>query len=212
MNDIFFCRNDILELIYQSDIQGSDITCPLDFYTTIKANRKFKFKFRDTWVSRDLNGREFNPNMNKLVSHTESKHRFLKNLPFQVQCCWNGVAVLNPNAFYGNTSIRFRRSKKEKSECSASECSLLCNDFWQKGFRKIVVVPKIRVSYMLKDAILSNKRYSDEGLFDTDVDEKIRYIHGPKKYFCKGLEAKNEIHPNNPGVWYEYSTNGTEVL
>ncbi|OMJ12766.1 Alpha-1,3-mannosyltransferase CMT1, partial [Smittium culicis] len=53
INDIIFCKNDILELIYQSDLQKSDITVPIDIFVTGKPEH---LEYRDTWVGRDLNG------------------------------------------------------------------------------------------------------------------------------------------------------------
>lgn len=33
-------------------------------------------------------------------------------------------------------------------ECAASECSLMCNDFWKAGARRVVVDPYVRVTYV----------------------------------------------------------------
>ena len=50
------------------------------------------------------------------------------------------------SASNGNEGIRFRRSDLGKEECAASECSLLCGDFWKAGYGKVQVVPSIQVS------------------------------------------------------------------
>jgi alpha-1,3-mannosyltransferase len=44
MNDVFFCADDIKELLHQSYIQKSDLTCGLDFDTD-----KDGVGFYDTW-------------------------------------------------------------------------------------------------------------------------------------------------------------------
>ncbi len=46
MNDIFFCADDIKELLHQSYIQKSDLTCGLDFDTSDGVG------FYDTWYVR----------------------------------------------------------------------------------------------------------------------------------------------------------------
>ncbi len=66
--------------------------------------------------------------------------------PFQVFSTWNGLAIMNPAPFLPPRDVRFRRSDLEKEECAASECTLVCGDFWKEGFGKIQVVPSVQVS------------------------------------------------------------------
>ncbi|PVU89894.1 hypothetical protein BB559_004881 [Furculomyces boomerangus] len=208
INDVVFCRNDILELLYQSDLQQSDMTCPLDFNSGGVTDKTIRF--RDTWIARDLNGKSFKEPLSSIVSHKESLNRFKKNLPFQVQCCWNGAVVLNPKPFYKPNSLRFRRGNKKVNECSASECSLMCNDFWENGFRKIVTVPRVLVPYKLKDFKLLDN-YDRRNRIPSPVEEKIKYIDGPEKIECRGLEKPGAIRPDQPIIWVKYTTNGTAV-
>lgn len=35
-------------------------------------------------------------------------------------------------------------------ECSASECSLLCNDYWSAGYGRIIMVPRVKLAYDFK--------------------------------------------------------------
>ncbi|OLY81346.1 Alpha-1,3-mannosyltransferase CMT1 [Smittium mucronatum] len=209
MNDIYFCRNDILELIYQSDFQGSDFTCPLDFHTI--SGEEPLIKFRDGWVARDIEGYGFVKELNSLSYHPESKLRNEQRLPFQVQCSWNGVAVLNPKPFYDKKPLRFRRSNLDIRECSASECSLLCNDFWDRGYRRIIVVPEILVSYRLRNAILLDLNYDYILNITQTLKEKIEYIDGPEKIICVGLESTEIDSPNKPEIWVNYTSGGTKV-
>ncbi|OLY79919.1 Alpha-1,3-mannosyltransferase CMT1 [Smittium mucronatum] len=209
MNDIFFCRNDILELIYQSDFQGSDFTCPLD-YLSVSGNAPILL-FRDTWVARDIRGSRFGQSLDDLSYHFETRLRNTQKLPFQVQCSWNGVAILNPKPFYDKDPILFRRSHSDKGECSASECSLLCNDFWSRGYRRIVAVPEILVSYSLHDAVLLDTYYDRALKTIKTLNEKIKYVDGPQKILCVGLEGNNIIEPDMPGIWVNYTTGETKV-
>ncbi|POW14006.1 hypothetical protein PSTT_03363 [Puccinia striiformis] len=43
--------------------------------------------------------------------------------------------------------MRFRMAKLSEGECSASECSLICNDYWNAGYGRIVMVPRVKLAY-----------------------------------------------------------------
>lgn len=77
----------------------------------------------------------------------ESSHRFQRHLPIQVQSCWNGIAILDPAPMYAHPHVRFRMAKLGDGECSASECSLICNDYWAAGYGRIVTVPRVKLAY-----------------------------------------------------------------
>lgn len=32
-------------------------------------------------------------------------------------------------------------------ECSASECSLIANDYWNVGYGRIITVPRVKLAY-----------------------------------------------------------------
>lgn len=66
--------------------------------------------------------------------------------PFQVFCSWNGMVVMDPAPFLPPHHVRFRRSDPAVGECAASECGLVCADYWKAGFGKIQVVPSVQVS------------------------------------------------------------------
>ncbi len=55
LNDVFFCADDVLELLTQSFINDADMVCGTDFDTD-----EHGLGFYDIWVARDLNGRIFN--------------------------------------------------------------------------------------------------------------------------------------------------------
>ncbi|OMH81486.1 Alpha-1,3-mannosyltransferase CMT1 [Zancudomyces culisetae] len=205
INDVMFCRNDILELILQSYIHGADITCPLDldFYDETGKNPDEK-RFRDTWVARDINGNAFKKTLDKMVSDERGTERMKKYQPFQVQCCWNGIAILNPRPFEAPTNLQFRRSKVPSNECAASECSLLCNDFWRLGYNKVVVVPGVQVAYDTKEFSQLEKYYSNmtrDQIFDTTP---IKFQEGPEFVECSPLTKYNFRDPEKFTVSIDY--------
>ena len=77
----------------------------------------------------------------------ESGHRFQRHLPVQVQSCWNGIAILDPDPMYAHPHVRFRMAKLSAGECSASECSLICNDYWNAGYGRIIMIPRVKLAY-----------------------------------------------------------------
>lgn len=38
-------------------------------------------------------------------------------------------------------------AKLVDQECSASECSLICNDYWRAGYGRIIMVPRVKLAY-----------------------------------------------------------------
>ena len=90
--------------------------------------------FYDNWVARDINGTALeNAPIESIFLHGPSQERFMQHLPLQVQSCWNGIAVLDPAPFYAPPHVRFRMARIAEGECSASECSLICNGYWEAG-------------------------------------------------------------------------------
>ncbi|KAJ2891649.1 hypothetical protein GGI21_005802, partial [Coemansia aciculifera] len=135
LNDVYFCLSDLLELVFQSHSQGAHLTCAED-YVVFNGGPGFY----DTWVARDIRGKIFRKEMHKISDDDITMVAQMRDRPFQVQCCWNGIAVIDSQVLAGDQGLRFRRSAK--GECSASECSLMCNDMWHKGFNRIVMVPR----------------------------------------------------------------------
>jgi alpha-1,3-mannosyltransferase len=104
--------------------------------------------FYDNWVARDMNGTALeNAPFEAVFRDIESGHRFQRHLPLQVQGCWNGIAVLDPAPMYAHPHVRFRMAKLSEGECSASECSLICNDYWNAGYGRIIMVPRVKLAY-----------------------------------------------------------------
>jgi alpha-1,3-mannosyltransferase len=104
--------------------------------------------FYDNWVARDINGTALENAPFEAIFHDGgSAMRFQQHLPVQVQSCWNGIAVLDPAPFYLPKRVRFRMARIAEGECSASECSLICNDYWEAGYGRILMVPRVKLAY-----------------------------------------------------------------
>jgi alpha-1,3-mannosyltransferase len=161
MNDILPCVDDLLELIWQSRKNNAGITCATDYMYHDELVRLFFLHFLfpltslqatpvfyDNWVARDINGTALeNAPFEHIFHHKPSNDRFHRHLPIQVQSCWNGIAVLDPAPFYTPPHVRFRMAKITDGECSASECSLICNDYWSAGYGRIMMVPRVKLAY-----------------------------------------------------------------
>lgn len=145
MNDILPCVDDLLELIWQSRRNNAGITCAADymFHTDLGSP-----VFYDNWVARDINGTALeNAPFESVFHHPDSQDRFQRHLPIQVQSCWNGIAILDPAPFYAPPHVKFRMARITEGECSASECSLICNDYWESGYGRILMVPRVKLAY-----------------------------------------------------------------
>lgn len=145
MNDILPCVDDLLELIWQSRRNNAGITCAADYMYHEDLQSPV---FYDNWVARDINGTALeNAPFEKVFHHPDAALRWQRHLPVQVQSCWNGIAVLDPAPFYSPPHVRFRMARITEQECSASECSLICNDYWEAGYGRIMMVPRVKLAY-----------------------------------------------------------------
>lgn len=128
-NDIIFKWQDIVKLIMTNDM-NYDMTCGMDFY----------YEFYDTWISRDLDGnriKKYYP----FFRDRNSQNRLINGENIRIYCCWNGVAVLNPEPLFKGVSFRSNAGVME------SECFLICKDYWAAGFNRIILNPNIKVAY-----------------------------------------------------------------
>lgn len=145
MNDVLPCVDDVLELIWQSRNNNAGITCAADYMYHEEIGSPV---FYDNWVARDINGTALeNAPFEAIFHHPDSAQRFQRHLPIQVQSCWNGIAVLDTAPFYYPPHVRFRMARITEGECSASECSLICNDYWEAGYGRIMMVPRVKLAY-----------------------------------------------------------------
>ncbi|KAI7830904.1 cryptococcal mannosyltransferase 1-domain-containing protein [Kickxella alabastrina] len=194
LNDIFFCLPDIFELLHQSRVHSAHLTCAEDFEIQHGA-----LAFYDTWVSRDILGHAFKSRYQEIAQDGNALVSQLYNRPFQVQCCWNGLAVIDARVFEGPAAIRFRRSAPK--ECSASECSLLCNDLWAAGYKRAVVVPRVKVSYDIatRDQLRQPVYFPHDAPFsDQNHPPKVEFKPGPKAVYCHPLNNPGSRTPDGP--------------
>ncbi|KAJ9115579.1 hypothetical protein QFC20_000904 [Naganishia adeliensis] len=149
-NDVYLKAEHILELLYMHQINGAGMTAAWDWYKREPAY------FYDVWVGRTIDtGDLFYPIPNAWWSPSEdlfpdspaSLTAFQHLEPFQVFCSWNGMVIMDPRPFLPPHNVRFRRSDVEKGECAASECGLVCSDYWKEGFGRVQVVPSVQLAY-----------------------------------------------------------------
>jgi len=210
-NDVLPCVDDILELIWQSRRQNAALTCAADYmyHDEIAAP-----VFYDNWVARDINGTALeNAPFEQVFHDPESSQRFQRHLPIQVQSCWNGVAVLDPAPLYSIPPVKFRMANIAQGECSASECSLIGNDYWNAGYGRIITVPRVKLAYDRKvyDIIHPARRnlssirgYTRLGGLPDDprTDPQDRSWYGPHdRLFVPEESEQLEFKPGPEHVW-----------
>ncbi|KAF9452138.1 glycosyltransferase family 69 protein [Macrolepiota fuliginosa MF-IS2] len=221
MNDILPCVDDLLELIWQSRKNNAGITCAADYmyHSDIGAP-----VFYDNWVARDINGTALeNAPFERIFHHQESSHRFQRHLPTQVQSCWNGIAVLDPAPFYSYPHVQFRMARIVDGECSASECSLICNDYWEAGYGRILMVPRVKLAYDSRvfDIIHPSRRNltairgfvrlgglpddprtdpqdrswfgPHDRLFTEEESQELNFVPGPDYVWCWGWDGAGDL-------------------
>ncbi|KAK1962407.1 alpha-1,3-mannosyltransferase CMT1 [Colletotrichum sublineola] len=161
LNDVAACTEDILELAYQKQVQGADMTCAMDYHFLRFAPHNGEPSFYDSWISRTINGDTFLPIpdrtpkgeqwsdvANMFWNHPYSQDRYLNRKPLQVFACWNGGVAMTGEPFLSK-KLEFRRSYP--GECHTGEPTLLCKDLWNLGHGKIAVVPSVSLAYNVKD-------------------------------------------------------------
>ncbi|KAF8893098.1 capsular associated protein [Infundibulicybe gibba] len=221
MNDILPCIDDLLELIWQSRRNNAGITCAADYMYHEEIGSPV---FYDNWVARDINGTALeNAPFERIFHHEHSGARFQRHLPVQVQSCWNGIAILDPAPFYSPPHVRFRMARITEGECSASECSLICNDYWEAGYGRIMMVPRVKLAYDRKvyDIIHPSRRnltairgYARMGglpdnprtdpqdrawfgphdrLFIEEESEPLAFVPGPEHVWCWGWDGAGDL-------------------
>lgn len=211
MNDVLYCLDDVLELIWQSRLSEATITCAVDFDSALDDPAIY-----DVWVGHDIAGDGFKKRpREEVISHGPDRDRWMRNSPFQAFCCWGGMAILDPEPLYHPHNIRFRMADIDNGECSASECSLLCKDYWTAGYGRVLVVPRVRLSYTKQifdalhplhpdvDGDLHNAYIPPHDLlFSNKESEAFAFRPGPEKVLCRGWQEAGFISmPDRQPVW-----------
>lgn len=194
-NDVFFCTEHLIRLLYRS-MKGGDMVCGLDFNEA--------YHFYDTWVARDAQGMPLkNARDCSAFSSESDKSLCRQESVVPVQCCWNGLVVLRSSIFTMQ-GIRFRYVDDEEKECAASECTLLCNDLWRNGFRSIYIDPGVRVAYqarIFRDLEIE-KPVLNEEVFSVIKDQQLVPFKPPEKFFCAPLPPHSARDDPNVNVAY----------
>ncbi|KZT26075.1 glycosyltransferase family 69 protein [Neolentinus lepideus HHB14362 ss-1] len=235
MNDILPCMDDILELIWQSRKNNAGITCAADYMYHDEIGAPV---FYDNWVARDINGTALeNAPFESVFHDPQSSDRFQRHLPIQVQSCWNGIAVLDPEPFYSPPHVKFRMARITEGECSASECSLICNDYWDAGYGRILMVPRVKLAYDSKvfDIIHPARRNltairgyvrlgglpddprtdpqdrswfgPHDRLFVEEEGNPVDFVPGPEHVWCWGWDGAGDLDGPDVDPIWERRTN-----
>ncbi|WWC92851.1 uncharacterized protein L201_007812 [Kwoniella dendrophila CBS 6074] len=209
-NDVFLKASDILELLYQHEMNNASITTGMDWW------KKKPEYYYDIWVGRTIDTGDlfypidwtwWSPSSNLFSNSPLSKKKYQALEPFQVYSSWNALAILSPEPFLPPYDVRFRRSDKSKNECAASECTLIASDFWKEGFGKVLVVPSVQLAYERDVAIdiveELFKQKEQLGWIDAvppiELDTKVDWIDKPpEKVRCHPWPEVNGLSAN---VW-----------
>lgn len=88
-------------------------------------------------ASREISGEMLSAHAPYFTSHASSQELVLAGLPVPMYCCWGGAAKLAAGAFAAG--LRFRGG--EEGECHPPDAmSLMCDDLWRTGRRRILLV------------------------------------------------------------------------
>jgi hypothetical protein len=159
LNDVFFCMRDVVRLL----LHEVDMACGMDY--DLHNAKGDTPQFYDTWVARDLDGKK----LTKKPLHFKDESDRIKLLlgqPIQVQCCWNGIAVMSAEPFH--RGLRFRHIRPPPAgatsgECKASECSHLCDDLYFNNYRRIIIDPSVKLAYKWEEWLLALEKAEPKG-------------------------------------------------
>ncbi|KAI7781532.1 alpha-mannosyltransferase cmt1 [Diaporthe eres] len=200
LNDVAICMEDILELAYQRNHLGADMTCAMD-WTYVGPHPTFY----DVWVSRTMTGESFfripedrswDEAWNLFWNDHETKSRYSTHLPFQVFSCWNGAVAFSADPIlYGDVAFR----SSNPGECFQGEPELFCKDLWYKGWGKIAMVPSVNLEYSDDQgrAIKAQKGYTSKWTGpEQDKKSKIEWQQDPPEQVkCMEVMEKPEWRP-----------------
>ncbi|KAI0701950.1 glycosyltransferase family 69 protein [Cytidiella melzeri] len=217
MNDILPCVDDLLELIWQSRRNNAGITCATDYMFHDELGSPV---FYDNWVARDINGTALeNAPFESVFHQPHSQERFQRHLPVQMQSCWNGIAVMDP----------------------APECSLIANDYWDAGYGRILMVPRVKLAYdnrvydiihPARKNLTSIRGYARLGglpdnprtdpqdrawfgphdrLFTDEENEAIDFLPGPDHVWCWGWDGAGDLDGPDVDPIWERRPNRTTI-
>ncbi|GHJ85676.1 hypothetical protein NliqN6_2078 [Naganishia liquefaciens] len=187
-NDVYLKAEHMLELLYMHQLNGAGVTAAWDWYKRQPAY------FYDVWIE---TGDLFYPIPHAWWSPSDelfpdapvSRAAFAQLEPFQVFCGWNGMVVMDPAPFLPPHNVRFRRSDVARGECAASECGLVCADYWKAGFGKVQVVPSVQLAYE-RDVAIQTEYLMQQQRLELGWRDGTPPVRGGKLY--KGLTWRTQ--------------------
>ncbi|KAF8979741.1 hypothetical protein BGZ46_005113 [Entomortierella lignicola] len=149
LDPVIICAEDMLELIFQSQLQDADLTCGMDLKYTTELSESFRTSGKpqegayDSTITRDMLGQKLHKdNQGQGVFSTDPKTqtRFLKRLPFQVESCWSGAVVLRSSALsfssFHQPQIHLSTENQsqqylENQQCVVDDRAAFCESLWE---------------------------------------------------------------------------------
>ncbi|KAG0342433.1 capsular associated protein [Podila minutissima] len=102
------CTEDILELVYQSQMQDADLVCGVDF--RVKDKDGESIAVLDSSTTRDILGKPLGSSKHTFSSDADTLARFKKRIPFQAATCWSGAVAIRASFLTSATSLQTFRT------------------------------------------------------------------------------------------------------
>ncbi|KAG0320263.1 capsular associated protein [Podila horticola] len=141
------CTEDILELVYQSQMQDADLTCGIEL--RVKDKDGESIAVLDSSATRDILGKPLGSSKYTFSSDADTLARFKKRIPFQAAACWSGAVAIRASLLTSATSLQNFRvpdqrqreqwqeqpshtPQSELNDCPEAGSTLLFNlDLWK---------------------------------------------------------------------------------
>lgn len=221
LDDVAACPDDILELMYQRDIQNVVMTCAMDWvYPEGSSSEPF---FHDIWTARGITGEAFfriPDDGDGTLDYTSAGDLFwndeytLSRLragkPFQVFSCWNGAVSVGAHLFTRGP-MRFRAHRD--GECPHTGTLLFCKGVWSGAIGPIAVIPSVNLAYSDEEAarVKEVKGYVQNWTVKASSEDRYdavsTYLYGPPEMLrCMSAEGRQRTVPWDEGL---FGRNGT---
>lgn len=145
------CTEDILELVYQSQMQDADLVCGIDLRAKDTDGESAGVAVLDSLATRDILGRPLGSGKDTFSSDPDTLAHFKKRIPFQAATCWSGAVAIRASLLTSSTGqnpfrIATRRQRQQlqrqpsrtptrknpKETCPNAGSTLLFNlDLWK---------------------------------------------------------------------------------
>ncbi|KAF9322479.1 capsular associated protein [Podila minutissima] len=106
------CTEDILELVYQSQLQDADLVCGVDL--RVKDKDGENIAVLDSSATRDILGKPLGSSKYTFSSDADTLARFKKRIPFQAAACWSGAVAIRASLLTAATSLQTFRTPGQR--------------------------------------------------------------------------------------------------